>query len=627
MADFFIKIKDLIKTKTVWILALAIAIYIVGISILLLKKYNGFGYNFFDLSIFNQVFFNTLHGRWFDLSINLNNYLADHFSPVIILFLPIYAIYAQPQTLLIIQTVFIGLSAWPLYLIAKAVIRDRAMSLFVACWWLMSPFVHNANFFEFHFLSIAVFFVFWTFYFYYKNNFKLFVLFTILSLFCREDIALILLGFFALSLLDKKDLKWRIFTLLAPLVYFLAAIELINHFNVDGNYKFLIYYGWLGGTTPLTILRAWLTHPMAVLTHIFHLQNIKGVIIILLPFLFLPILRPKYLWLTFLPFLEFVLYSLGLYSMVYSIHYILLILPAIFISLIFAIKCIGSGQLFCGSHYVYNNFLFFKTVLVVSIIYFFIFISAVPKAISYSYNESDINMRQEFLSAISPQDKIAASLDFLPQLSNREFLYPTYYAYFHSSQFAKSDFILPPVDYILMSSSDTMFNLSERHSDSFASVNRQDLSSRWRKTLSDYVLVKAKNDIWLWQNKNKASSSLPVYEVSKKPDLYNFGFLLSGDLSGNILKLTFERPLEAKPDYLIRFYKTKGYFDMPLDYGLWPVGEWSEDSLYSFYYYLSDDIKAYQIFSWQGNNKLGNLRNITLDLQVVPVTDYQSLGR
>ena len=201
MADFFIKIKDLIKTKTVWILALAIAIYIVGISILLLKKYNGFGYNFFDLSIFNQVFFNTLHGRWFDLSINLNNYLADHFSPVIILFLPIYAIYAQPQTLLIIQTVFIGLSAWPLYLIAKAVIRDRAMSLFVACWWLMSPFVHNANFFEFHFLSIAVFFVFWTFYFYYKNNFKLFVLFTILSLFCREDIALILLGFFALSLL------------------------------------------------------------------------------------------------------------------------------------------------------------------------------------------------------------------------------------------------------------------------------------------------------------------------------------------------------------------------------------------------------------------------------------------
>lgn len=627
MVDFFLKIKKLINTKTAWILALAIAIYIVLISALLLKKYNGFGYNFFDLSIFNQVFFNTLHGRWFDLSINLNNYLADHFSPIIVLFIPIYAIYPAAPTLLVVQTIFLGLSAWPLYLIAKAVSKNKITALLVALWWLLSPFVHNANFFEFHFLSVAVFLIFWAFYFYYKNNFKLFFLFIVFSLLCREDIALILLGFFILSLLDKKNLRWKIVALLLPLIYFVGAIGLIGHFNVDGNYKFLVYYGWLGGTTPLAILWSWFSHPFDLLAHIFTWRNFGSLLVIFLPFIFLPLAKPKYLLLALLPLLEFILSAPSLYPLIYNIHYILLLLPALFISLIVVLAGLKARRPFWGSHYIYNNFLFFKVVWVVSIIYFFIFLSAVPKVINYNYDKEDINARQEFLSIISPQAKVAASLDFLPQLSNRQFLYPIYYAYFHSSQFAKAEFVLPPVDYILMSSADTMFNLAERHSDSFALVSRDDLSSRWRQLLSDYVLIKAQDDIWLWQNKKQAVSSLPVYELSNKSDTLDNGFLLSGDLIGNRLKLTFNKPREAKTDYLIRFYKDDGYFDVPLDYGLWPVNEWLNDSQYSFYYYLSNEVKAYQIFSWQGVNKLSDLRGVALNLQVMPVTEYQSLGR
>jgi len=357
MQKFFIKIKNLINTKTAWFLFIAIAIYIIVLSALCLKKYNGFEYNFFDLSIFNQVFFNTLHGRWFDLTINLNNYLADHFSPIIVLFLPIYALYSSPQTLIVIQAMFLGLSAWPLYLIAKAVIKDKVIALLIALWWLMSPFVHNANFFEFHFLSVAIFFVFWAFYFYYKERFKLFILFVILGLLCREDIALILLGFFVLSWLDKKNLKWKLVGLAMPLIYFITAIKITSYFNVDGSYKFLVYYGWLGAKTPLAIIISWLTHPLDVLIHIFSLQNIESVAVILLPFLALPLLKPRYLWLCFLPLLEFVLSSPGLYSMVYSIHYILLILPAIFLSLIFAINHIKNRQEFFASRLIYKKFL------------------------------------------------------------------------------------------------------------------------------------------------------------------------------------------------------------------------------------------------------------------------------
>ena len=106
------------SNKILWI---SIFIYILLFSFLSLKKYYAFGYNAFDLAIFNQVFFNTLDGRWFEMTINLNSYLADHFTPIIILLLPVYKLWPRAETLLILQSIVLGLSAWPLYKISRHV--------------------------------------------------------------------------------------------------------------------------------------------------------------------------------------------------------------------------------------------------------------------------------------------------------------------------------------------------------------------------------------------------------------------------------------------------------------------------------------------------------------------------
>ena len=183
----------------------AIFLYFIIFSWLSFKKYQGFDYNSFDLAIFNQVFFNTAHGRLFDLTINLHNYLGDHFEPMILLLLPFYLSKSSPVTLLFLQSAIIALSAWPLYLIAKKVLSKSSLALLIAILWLLNPFVHSANLYEFHLLAFAPFFFFWTFYFYQQNKFKLFCLFFILSLLVREDISLLLVSFAFLSYLDKKD--------------------------------------------------------------------------------------------------------------------------------------------------------------------------------------------------------------------------------------------------------------------------------------------------------------------------------------------------------------------------------------------------------------------------------------
>ena len=63
------------------------------------------------------------------------------------------------------------------------------------------------------------------------------------------------------------------------------------------------------------------------------------------------------------------------------------------------------------------------------------------------------------------------------------------------------------------------------------------------------------------------------------------------------------------------------YFDLPLDYGVLPVRDWPTDKLVNFFYYLSKDAKAYQIFSWQGENKLGAAKELVIDLHLTPVID------
>ena len=77
-----------------------------------------------DLGLFDQVFWNTTQGRLFESTMSLaqpqpHSYLGDHFSPVYLLLLPVYALIPRPETLVVIQTLFLALGVWPIYLLAR----------------------------------------------------------------------------------------------------------------------------------------------------------------------------------------------------------------------------------------------------------------------------------------------------------------------------------------------------------------------------------------------------------------------------------------------------------------------------------------------------------------------------
>src|SRR3989338_11483692 len=96
-------------------LAAAITLYVVVFGAISVWRYNNFSYNAMDLAILNKVFYNSAHGDLFASSIHPPTYLADHLELVVLILLPVYALFQHPITLLLLQTLVLGLSAWPVY--------------------------------------------------------------------------------------------------------------------------------------------------------------------------------------------------------------------------------------------------------------------------------------------------------------------------------------------------------------------------------------------------------------------------------------------------------------------------------------------------------------------------------
>ena len=63
-----------------------------------------------DLAVFDQVLWNTIHGRFMESTLSLarcepHSFFGDHFSPALLLILPLYALFPHPETLIVVQTI------------------------------------------------------------------------------------------------------------------------------------------------------------------------------------------------------------------------------------------------------------------------------------------------------------------------------------------------------------------------------------------------------------------------------------------------------------------------------------------------------------------------------------------
>src|SRR5579885_1903075 len=104
---------------------LATLTYIVLLTLESLFRYWNYQATAFDLGNYSQAIWNTLHGRFFEFTNRGWDYygpptrLAIHVEPIILPISLLYLIYSGPQTLLVLQSIALGLGAIPVFLLTR----------------------------------------------------------------------------------------------------------------------------------------------------------------------------------------------------------------------------------------------------------------------------------------------------------------------------------------------------------------------------------------------------------------------------------------------------------------------------------------------------------------------------
>lgn len=336
---------------------LAICAYAVVFSVATCWKHYAFNSFAWDLGTFDQILHDSVfEGRPFYYTLDLfmnpsGHYFAIHFSPILLLFFPLYRLFPAPQLLLIIKSIAVSAAAYPLYLTTRRLTGSTRTGVLLGVAYLLSPCIQGANWFDFQPQSLLPLLVFSAYYLLESGSIHLYLLAIILTL-CVEEhssvIVLIMLGVFlignGLRGLPQKlgDRKIRVVTLLtvalslsalAASIYFKQVYPPNPQFG--DVYAFGDAYSVLGFegnalTAPLYAV----THPADLLRALSHDSTLKLIYVVFLfaPLLFTP-LRSGAPALGVILLLPFLLSNYRAYYMI-GAHYPLYVMPLMFISTI-----------------------------------------------------------------------------------------------------------------------------------------------------------------------------------------------------------------------------------------------------------------------------------------------------
>ncbi len=182
----------------------------------------------FDLGNMTQTVWNTSHGRFFEYTnpygTNLTQRFIHHSDLLLVLFAPIYWVYASPNVLLVAQVLLVALGAWLLYKLAKRVLGHEWLAAVLALSYLFYPTLERAVLFDFHALTVAPTFAIGFAWAYVERRWRWFTLFALLFILCKEELPLMLASFGGLMLWrDWKVVQVRriaLTTIVLSVMYF-----------------------------------------------------------------------------------------------------------------------------------------------------------------------------------------------------------------------------------------------------------------------------------------------------------------------------------------------------------------------------------------------------------------------
>jgi uncharacterized membrane protein len=342
------QIPSKLKLKGPFVAVLACAVgYALFMSFYLVRWHFKLRTHNFDLSINNNLIYGGLHGKILQSTVVFptepGKYLANHAKFGTYLFLPIYALYPKPETLLVLQSVLLGASALPLYGFARRHVSDWMAVAIVVAFLSYYP-MHSANFSEFQNVPIAAFFLFLLVWAAETRRWVICGLATATALLLREDIPIGVAVIGGFLLLTGHRSKPGLIIAVVALTYFVYlrfhVMDEAGEWWYPNMYKDL----WADGEKGYkSVIKTLITNPLFVLSKLVVEKKLIYLLHLLVPVSFLPA-RRWYLWAAFLPGILLTLLVTNYDPpTLFSFHYVMHWAPYLFLAVPLALEAIGKS--------------------------------------------------------------------------------------------------------------------------------------------------------------------------------------------------------------------------------------------------------------------------------------------
>lgn len=439
-----------------------IVFFIAAFVCINLYRYAHFMYFDYDLGIFSQVLWNTVHGRVFEYSFAPYSYLVDHRSWLLMLFVPLYWAVGHPMALVVVQTVGIAAAAVPLYFFAHRIFFNAGMragrwALVVGLLFLANPIVHSMALYEFHMLPFLMLIAFSFWLFVEQKRWGPAVVCFVLMLLLREDTAIAASG--AALLIAVRHGRSHLFKALVLFVvsvaWFGAMMWVGNALAPSETTKFLQrFYDF--GETPVEALQAIVTQPVRAASTFFGKDHLLALFFLLATFGFLPLWRARYLLPLLGPAVLYLFMTSYLYApLVRTQHAAPFVVWLTVAALYGAVSMRGWLSRVRLPSWIARSELKMLAWIVVGAVMAvqYVIVSQlmnIPHTMSL-VQQRDIDGFRSVISQVGGDDAVFASNRFYDYFSNREALYPTFYFYTGKRHFTTTPYEFPEkVDWILV---------------------------------------------------------------------------------------------------------------------------------------------------------------------------------
>lgn len=418
----------------IWVLTVLALAFTVFVSVWTVCRVLTFSTPTYDFGIFSQMFYNMKTTGLPMTTVERDGLLSHfhvHVSPIYYLLLPFYWLIPEPATLQVLQAIILASAVIPLWNICRSRNLNPWVSTLICVLLLLYPAYSGGTSYDIHENAFLAPLILWLLYGIERKNAVIIIVFSVLTLFVKEDAAVYVavIGLYVLlnALLHREQRKYRdlltgIFMMVIAIVWFLYVTDFLAT-QGDGvmTYRYQNFM-YDGSGSLVTVIKSVILCPMKAIYECVDKEKLSFIALTLLPLLGLPLLTRR--------FERFIL----------LIPYVLINLMSdyqyqhdIFFQYTF-------GSVVCMFYLTVLNLADLKVewikipvvfaALLISISFFTS--QVIPKATSYYKNyhnsKSYYTTIQDTLSQIPGDASVSATTFYTTQLSQRQILYDVKYA-------------------------------------------------------------------------------------------------------------------------------------------------------------------------------------------------------